>query len=266
MSADLEQARKGTFITFEGGDGAGKSTHIRFLAQALEGLGREVVRVREPGGTAIGEQLRAVVLDPENGQMAPECELLVYEAARAQITAQVIAPALERGAVVLCDRFYDSTVAYQGFGRGLPLEFVRAANRFAARGLVPDRTVLMRTPEGAAAALERATRASGPDRMEAEGVSFHERVDAAFDRLPEAAPDRVRVVETAPTKAETARAVFAAVADCFGWDPQDLPFPDAFFAAANDLHGISRETHGAQAAPACGAGDPGEGACGGAAR
>lgn len=241
MTADREYT--GTFITFEGGDGAGKSTHIRFLAQALEGVGREVVQVREPGGTRIGEALRRVVLDPANGDMAPECELLVYEAARAQITSQVILPALRRGAVVLCDRFYDSTVAYQGYGRGLSLDFVQRANLFAASGLVPDRTVLMRAPEGAAVSLRRATEDTGPDRMEAAGLAFHERVDAAFDRLPQSHPERVRAVETQPTKAETARKVFEAVADCFGWDPLNLPFDEAFFAQANNLHGISKQTH-----------------------
>ena len=134
----------GAFVTFEGGDGAGKSTHIKFLAQVLEAAGLEVVRVREPGGTSVGEQLRAVVLDPANGEMAPEAELLIYEAARAQIVAQVIAPALARGAVVLCDRFTDSTLAYQGSGRGLSREFIEAANAFAARGIVPDRTIVMK--------------------------------------------------------------------------------------------------------------------------
>ncbi|MFR7493688.1 MAG: dTMP kinase [Adlercreutzia sp.] len=108
----------GVFVTFEGGDGAGKSTQIRFLARLLEDAGREVVRLREPGGTAVGEALRAVVLDPAHEAMSDRAELLIYEAARAQIVDEVIRPALERGAVVLCDRFYDSTVAYQGCGRG----------------------------------------------------------------------------------------------------------------------------------------------------
>ncbi|MEF2672656.1 dTMP kinase, partial [Adlercreutzia sp.] len=110
-------ANTGVFVTFEGGDGAGKSTQIRFLARLLEDAGREVVRLREPGGTAVGEALRAVVLDPAHEAMSDRAELLIYEAARAQIVDEVIRPALGRGAVVLCDRFYDSTVAYQGCGR-----------------------------------------------------------------------------------------------------------------------------------------------------
>ena len=111
--------RRGTFITFEGGDGAGKSTHLQLVAEALRERGQEVVCVREPGGTIIGEQLRQTVLDPGNYIMTDSCELLIYEAARAQLVSQVIKPALERGGVVLCDRFADSTVAYQAFGRGI---------------------------------------------------------------------------------------------------------------------------------------------------
>ena len=115
-----EQApERGVFVTFEGGDGAGKTTHIRFLANALSAMGREVVCLREPGGTEVGEQLRGVVLNPANSDICDGSELLIFEAARAQLVSQVIAPALERGAVVLCDRFTDSTVAYQGYGRGL---------------------------------------------------------------------------------------------------------------------------------------------------
>lgn len=132
----------GIFITFEGGEGAGKSTHIRFLAEALEEHGREVLCLREPGGTAVGEQLRSIVLDPENAALSDEAELLIYEAARAQIVSEVIAPALARGAVVLCDRFYDSTIAYQVFGRGLDRSFVEAANEFACQGVHPDLSLI----------------------------------------------------------------------------------------------------------------------------
>ena len=130
-SAQATDALRGIFITFEGGEGAGKTTHIRFLSETLRAHGREVLCLREPGGTEVGEQLRAVVLDPANGGMSDEAELLIYEAARAQLMAQVIAPALARGAVVLCDRFTDSTVAYQAYGRGLPRMFVDRVNEFA---------------------------------------------------------------------------------------------------------------------------------------
>lgn len=230
---------EGTFITFEGGDGAGKSTHIAFLADALRSQGREVLCLREPGGTRIGEALRAIVLDPAHGAMTPEAELFIYEAARAQIVAELIKPALEAGKVVLCDRFYDSTVAYQAYGRGLSLEFVRAANEFACQGLHPHRTVLMKA-SSSADSLHRATRAAGADRMEQAGLDFHERVNQAFEGLNQVDPGRVRVVDSSGTKAETAHGVFTAVADCVGWDPEHLPFDDGFFLTANARHKPSK--------------------------
>ncbi len=223
---------EGTFITFEGGDGAGKSTHIAFLADALRSQGREVLCLREPGGTLIGEALRGIVLDPSHGAMTPEAELFIYEAARAQIVSEVIKPALEAGKVVLCDRFYDSTVAYQAYGRGLSLDFVRSANAFACQGIRPHRTVLLRAASSADS-LHRATRAQGADRMEQAGLDFHERVNQAFEGLNQVDPQRVRVVESSGPKSETARAVFRAVADCVGWDPDNLPFSEDFFQQAN---------------------------------
>lgn len=221
-------AERGVFITFEGGDGAGKTTHIRFLAKMLESRGREVVCLREPGGTDIGEKLRAIVLDPANKEMCSECELLIYEAARAQIVSQVIAPALERSAVVLCDRFYDSTVAYQACGRGLSEEFVRCANEFACCGVHPDRTILMVAPS-AKDGLHRATKANGADRIESAGHDFHERVTRAFEQLAEQEPERVRKVRSASKKSETSRAVFAELTDLFPWF-EDLMADDSVFA------------------------------------
>lgn len=207
------KARRGVFVTFEGGEGAGKTTHIAFLAETLEGMGREVVRLREPGGTSIGEQLRAVVLDPANDRMADECELLIYLAARAQLVAQIIIPALDRGAVVLCDRFSDSTMAYQGFGRGLDRDLVRRANAFACQGIRPDRTILL-MPPSARAGLARAT-CGGADRLEAAGCAFHTRVNEAFATIAAAEPDRIRTVHSASKRSETARAVFSQLTDLF---------------------------------------------------
>lgn len=209
-------ALRGIFITFEGGEGAGKTTHIRFLAEALRAHGREVLCLREPGGTDIGEQLRAVVLDPRNTSMSDEAELLVYEAARAQIVAEVIRPALERGAVVLCDRFADSTVAYQAYGRGLSREFVDCANEFASQGLRPDRTILLMTGGDARTGLARATH-RGADRLERAGEEFHARVNDAFLKIAHAHPDRIRVVVSDDRKSRTAAAVFAELADLFPW-------------------------------------------------
>lgn len=204
----------GIFITFEGGEGAGKSTHIGILGEALSAHGYEVVLLREPGGTSIGESLRALVLNPDNDELCDECELLVYEAARAQLVAQVIKPALARGAVVLCDRFTDSTIAYQAFGRGLSLSCVRRANEFACQGVHPDRTILL-VPPSVATGLDRATSACGADRLEGAGCDFHSRVNRAFLGLALDDPDRIRVVHTAETKSETASSVFRALSDIF---------------------------------------------------
>lgn len=207
----MSETMKGVFVTFEGGEGAGKSTHIAFLARCLRELGREVLCLREPGGTSIGEDLRAIVLDPKNDAMCDQAELLIYEAARAQIVAQVIAPALQRGVVVLCDRFYDSTVAYQAYGRGLSRQFVDACSAFACQGVEPNRTILM-VSATAEEGLARATQ-EGADRLELAGVDFHARVNQAFLDIAAQQPQRVRVVHFAERKAETARRVFSQVVD-----------------------------------------------------
>lgn len=227
---------RGVFITFEGGDGVGKSTHIRFLADALRERGCEVVCLREPGGTDIGEALRALVLDPAHGNMDPKAELLIYEAARAQITAEVIAPALERGAVVLCDRFYDSTVAYQAYGRGLDRSFVEAANAFAAQGVVPDRTLLLILDE-AGAGLNRAAHRATADRIEQAGGDFHARVAAGFLAIAEAEPERVRVVESGGKRSITAALIFQELSDLFPWMRDANVCDEDFFLAIEDPSG-----------------------------
>ena len=203
---------RGVFVTFEGGDGVGKSTHIRFVADELRRAGREVVCLREPGGTGVGESLRAMVLDPENGEISSEAELLMYEAARAQLVCEVIRPALERGAVVLCDRFADSTIAYQAYGRGLPLDFVRRANTFATGGIVPDRTILL-VLGNTRKSLARATGAGAGDRMEQAGEVFHSRVNRAFLKLAKRDPKRIRIVRSSSSRKATAAAVAAELAD-----------------------------------------------------
>ena len=238
-------AGSGAFVTFEGADGTGKSTHIGFLAERLRERGREVLRLREPGGTAVGEALRALVLDPANAGLSDRAELLVYEAARAQLVDEVIAPALERGAVVLCDRFADSTVAYQAFGRGLPRAFVDAANGFATGQLVPDRTVLMvcGSPE---AGLSRAAQA---------GEGFHRRVAEGFAALAASEEGRVRVVDSSGSRVATAHAVAGAVADLFP-ELVEAMADEAFFAPL-----AAADEKAAQGAPSA---RP-EGALGGAA-
>lgn len=201
---------RGLFITLEGADGCGKSTQAAILADRIAATGREVVRLREPGGTAVSEKIRALVLDPENSEMAPECELLLFEASRAQLVRQVIEPALARGAVVVCDRFYDSTFAYQAAGRSLAEQTIRAANALGSCGVDPDRTLVLDMDTDAA--LSRATR-DGADRMEAEGVAFQRRVREGYLRLVAEEPRRVRRVDATGTVEEVAGRLADALAD-----------------------------------------------------
>ena len=246
----------GIFITFEGGDGVGKSTHIRFLAASLEERGFEVLCLREPGGTAIGENLRAVVLDPANETMAPESELLIYEAARAQIVSEVIRPALERGAVVLCDRFYDSTVAYQAFGRGLSRAFVDAANRFATGGLVPDRTILLTLGEASTAAdsgLDRAAHRAAADRLELAGRDFHTRVAVGFLAIAADEPERVRVVDSSGARSLTSAMIFHELSDLFTWMRDASVCSEEFFSVLDDPFGPASAQMRGQAESAGGA-------------
>lgn len=200
---------RGTFITLEGVDGSGKSTQASLLVERLCQEGREVVALREPGGTPISEKIRALLLDPENAEMADECELLLYEASRAQLVREVIEPALLRGAIVVCDRFYDSTHAYQHGGRGLSDALVSRANELGCCGLSPDVTLVLDIDP--AAALARAT-AQGADRLEAEGLAFQQRVRKDYLALAKADPARVRVIDAAGEPALVAGRIDAALA------------------------------------------------------
>lgn len=182
----------GLFITFEGGEGSGKSTQIARLARVLELGGLPVRTLREPGGTSVGEAVRRILLDPESGGIDPRTELLLYEAARAQLVAEIVEPALEAGEVVLCDRFLDSTTAYQGYARGLPLEMVADMNQAATGGRMPDRTLILDIePE---LGIARAT-ANGADRLEREDMGFHQLVRDGFLTIATVDPRRVRVVD-----------------------------------------------------------------------
>ena len=232
----------GVLVTFEGGDGAGKSTHIRFLADVLESLGFAVVQVREPGGTEVGEQLREVVLDPANANLSARAELLIYEAARAQLVDQVIRPALDAGKVVLCDRFTDSTLAYQGYGRGIDLGFVRRANNFATDGIVPDATIVLSCPdrEEKKSRVERAGEA-GLDRLEMAGDDFHGRVIDAFAEIAAEAAARVTIVETSGKHSATARAIFRALAPVMPWLSDGSADLDDMLAAYDAAHDHSKQ-------------------------
>jgi len=210
---------KGVFITFEGGDGVGKSTQVKFLAEALERHGLEVVCLREPGGTAVGEQLRALVLDPAHGEMSDQAELLIYEAARAQLVQEVIAPALDRGAVVLCDRFIDSTVAYQSYGRGLSRVFVDQANAFACAGIVPDKTILLVCEGAAREGLDRVEANGETDRLEQAGLYFHSCVTLGFLEIAKQEAKRVSVVVSQETKQQTQALVAEELSGIWPWLP-----------------------------------------------
>jgi dTMP kinase len=168
----------GKLIVLEGPEGAGKTTQAPLVAQWIEGLGHEVIAVREPGGTAIGDQVRRILLDTPDDAVADAAEALLYMSSRAQLVDRVVRPALSRGAVVLLDRFFLATYAYQITGRGLPEEEVRAANRLAVGALVPDLTIMLTIP--AAQGLARVAQRGVHDRLERADAAFHERVAGAF--------------------------------------------------------------------------------------
>ena len=189
----------GMFITFEGIEGCGKSTQARLLGDAIEKAGLPLLRTREPGGPAIAEKIRAILLDPANAEMLPETEVLLYMASRAQHTGQWILPALKAGKVVVCDRYYDSTLAYQGAARHIDPAAIRSQTEFATFGLVPDITVLIDVPvEVGLGRLDQ----SKLDRLEAEDVAFHQRVRQGFLSVAKAEPYRYIVVDGTKTVEE----------------------------------------------------------------
>lgn len=191
------------FITLEGTDGSGKTVQLRMLKERLEREGYEVFLTREPGGTPVGEAIRSVILSSENGPMEPLTEALLFAAARAQHVRQAIRPALAAGKVVLCDRFYDSSVAYQAFGRGLGVEVIEAVNKDALDGIAPDRTYLLAVDGGTARARRRHR---ADDRIEGAGERFFERVLEGYRHV--AKEDRVCVVDAAMRPEEVAGAIW----------------------------------------------------------
>ncbi len=206
------ESGRGVFVTFEGVEGCGKSTHVRRLATVLRASGHDVLETREPGGTALGRSLRALLLTPADTPPAPLAELLLYCADRAQHLAEVVRPALEAGRVVLCDRFSDSTIAYQGYGRGLDLDVVRRLDALARADLEPTLTFLLECPP--AAGLARAKARCGPaDRFEQETLAFHEAVQRGFRALASASPDRYRLVDSTRPADEVGRDIEVATRD-----------------------------------------------------
>ena len=197
---------KGHFITVEGIDGVGKSTQAALIEAVLDSAGYDVLRLREPGGVKISEQIRAILLDPANAEMGDVCELLLYEAARAQLVHQVIRPALAVGKTVVCDRFYDSTTAYQAFADGLDRNMVSQANELAVDGCRPDLTLVFDLP--VEDALRRRSGREAEDRLELKGLEFQERVAAGFRAVAADEPDRVKLIDAGGSIAE----VFSGVA------------------------------------------------------
>ncbi|MDO4919250.1 dTMP kinase [Kocuria sp.] len=202
----MNRSTPGVLVVFEGGDGAGKSTQLAALARHLRQAGRTVTCTREPGGTPLAESLRALVLDPTHAPVSPTTEALLFASARADHVARLIRPALERGEIVLCDRFVDSSAAYQGAGRGLGLEHVLELNRWALQGLVPQLTVLLDV-DPATAEARRRERGGLADRMETEARAFHTTVNAAFRELAARAPSRYLVLDAAAPAQEITGAV-----------------------------------------------------------
>lgn len=211
---ETPRGQRGHFITFEGPDGSGKSTQLRLLGERLRAEGFDVLETAEPGGTAIGQQIRRVLLDAKNQELSPVTELLLMFAARAQNTDQWVLPALRQGKIVLSDRWTDSTLAYQGAGRGLGPEVVLEVDRVACRGLVPDMTIYVDI--GVEAGLARAkARNEKTDaietRLDEQALDFHKRARAAYLKLASDEPDRVKLVDGSKAPAAVAENVYATV-------------------------------------------------------
>lgn len=207
----------GIFLTLEGDDGVGKSTQADLLASWLEQRGYTVLRVHEPGGTRLGEKIRTLLLDREDDAMTPLAELLLFEAARAQVMDEVIEPALARGEVVVCDRFTDSTLAYQGYGRELGASLVRSTNDLACGGRYPDRTLLLVLDDDVARERVESRSADGTgDRMESAGDAFRMRLRAGFDEIAAAEPERVRIVDANGSVEQVHERIREGIADLLG--------------------------------------------------
>ena len=213
MSAAAQATTRGKFISLEGGEGAGKSTLLAGLRQAIVQRGIRLVQTREPGGTQLGEAARAIVLDPAQRGLTAEAELLLMFASRAQLVREVIAPALDTGQWVLCDRFADASYAYQGGGRGQPVERIAELERWACDGLKPDLTLLLDLP--IATGRARAAGRGEADRIEAEADAFFERIRSTYRERAAAEPERFRVIDASQSPADVLNAATQAIAGLF---------------------------------------------------
>ena len=199
---------KGLFITFEGPDGSGKSTQVEYLRQYFDERGIDCVFTREPGGTEIGEQLRAVILDKHNNEMCDMTEALLYAASRAQHVSQLIRPALEAGKIVVCDRYLDSSIAYQGYGRQMG-DQIADINKYAVMGCMPDATFLIEVDPRIGRDRNRSD--AEPDRLESEKLWFHKRVYKGYMALAEAEPERIIPIDGTRTREEMRDEILAHV-------------------------------------------------------
>lgn len=207
---------RGMFISFEGPEGGGKSTHVAELAARLRAEGKTVLVTREPGGTKLAEQIRALVREEVEDPPVTRSEVLLFLAARAQVVSQVIKPALARGEWVICDRFADSTFAYQGYGRGIDVRLLKELNDFATEGLKPDLTILLDVPsEVSRARLAERQKATDTkaDRIEQAGETFHRRLREGFLELAKAEPERFVVIDSSGDRAEVDEKIIKAVHD-----------------------------------------------------
>jgi len=199
------------FITFEGPEGSGKTTQIRLLEQALRIRSFAVIDTREPGGTAIGNAIRAILLEPSHTEMSPRAETLLFNAARAQIVDQVIQPALNEGKIVLCDRYFDSTLAYQGYGRGEPLATLQALIDYATAGLKPDLTIFLNIDPAEGLRRKRNHLLEEWNRMEEETLAFHQTVRQGYLQLAAAEPARWLVIDATQALAAIQTVIWARV-------------------------------------------------------
>lgn len=183
--------KRGKFFTVEGTDGSGKTTQYNLIADYLRDKGCDVVAARDPGGTKIGEDIRRIILDSVNSEMDNMTELMLYASSRAQLVAQVIKPAIERGSIVICDRFVDSNIAYQGFGRGMGTDLIRGINHAVTQGIEPDLTFFFDLPPGIS--MDRI--GGSADRLESEPADFHKRVYEGYMHLCREYPERIRRIE-----------------------------------------------------------------------
>src|SRR5580692_1932205 len=208
----LKTKHTGKLISFEGSEGSGKTSQIARLAERLQKLKRDVITVREPGGTEIGEQIRNIIVHNSRGdEMCPETELLLFTAARAQLVREIIAPALIAGKIVLSDRFLDSSTVYQGIGRNLALDPVNQINRFAVGNVMPDLTIVIDVPSEVGLARIRQRATDLPDRMERENIKFYEKVRQGYLMLAQGMPERFAVVDGTKSEDAVRKKVWAVV-------------------------------------------------------